>query len=78
VHDLHARLAGAHLPLEVRERGVEVLDHVLGGAVQARGHARVDRDRSTPLASRHGAAFVLALRPWVYSGFAPFLRRRGP
>lgn len=35
----------------------------------------IDRDRGVPLASREGAAFVLALRPWEYSGFTPFLRR---
>jgi hypothetical protein len=33
----------------------------------------VERDRSaTP--SRNGAAFVLALRPWGYSGFKDFER----
>jgi transcriptional regulator with XRE-family HTH domain len=34
----------------------------------------MDRDRATPLGSRSGAAFVLAVRPWAYSGFAPFRR----
>lgn len=33
----------------------------------------VERDRSAPQ-SRNGAAFVLALRPWGYSGSKPFER----
>jgi transcriptional regulator with XRE-family HTH domain len=33
----------------------------------------MDRERSPPEA-RHGAAFVLALRPWVYSGFGQYDR----
>jgi AcrR family transcriptional regulator len=33
----------------------------------------IERDRSTPQ-ERNGAAFVLAMRPWEYSGFAPFRR----
>jgi transcriptional regulator with XRE-family HTH domain len=33
----------------------------------------IEQDRS-PLASRLGAAFVLALRPWAYTGFAQFER----
>jgi len=34
----------------------------------------MDRDRSLPGGKRSGAAFVCALRPWQYSGFAQFLR----
>jgi Cro/C1-type HTH DNA-binding domain len=34
----------------------------------------IEQDRS-PLRARVGAAFVLALRPWAYSGFAQFERR---
>jgi hypothetical protein len=34
----------------------------------------VDRDRALPTTRRAGAAFVLALRPWEYSGFAQFHR----
>lgn len=34
----------------------------------------IEQDRS-PLATRIGAAFVLALRPWAYTGFAEFERR---
>ena len=34
----------------------------------------MDRDRTLPTDKRGGAAFVLALRPWQYSGFAQFLR----
>ena len=34
----------------------------------------IEQDRS-PLSTRLGAAFVLALRPWAYTGFAEFERR---
>jgi hypothetical protein len=34
----------------------------------------IEQDRS-PLPTRLGAAFVLALRPWAYTGFAEFERR---
>jgi transcriptional regulator with XRE-family HTH domain len=34
----------------------------------------IEQDRS-PLRARLGTAFVLALRPWAYSGFAQFERR---
>jgi hypothetical protein len=34
----------------------------------------IEQDRSAPQA-RSGAAFVLALRPWRYSGFAQFERQ---
>jgi transcriptional regulator with XRE-family HTH domain len=33
----------------------------------------IERERAAP-EGRHGAAFVLALRPWGYSGFKPFER----
>jgi AcrR family transcriptional regulator len=33
----------------------------------------LERDR-TPFAQRNGTAFVVALRPWVYSGFGEFAR----
>ena len=33
----------------------------------------MERDR-TPFVHRHGTAFVVALRPWTYSGFDPFVR----
>ena len=33
----------------------------------------IERDRG-PREHRHGAAFVLALRPWNYSGFKQFER----
>jgi hypothetical protein len=33
----------------------------------------IERERPAP-GGRHGAAFVLALRPWGYSGFKPFER----
>ncbi len=34
----------------------------------------IERERAAPQ-DRHGAAFVLALRPWGYSGFKPFERQ---
>jgi DNA-binding Xre family transcriptional regulator len=34
----------------------------------------MDRDRMVPTKKRSGAALVLALRPWAYSGFAEYLR----
>lgn len=34
----------------------------------------MERDRSVPLSQRRGAAFLLALRPWQYSGFSQFQR----
>jgi transcriptional regulator with XRE-family HTH domain len=35
----------------------------------------MDRDRAVPLAERAGAAFLVALRPWQYSGFSQFIRK---
>ena len=37
----------------------------------------MDRDRAVPLTERAGAAFLVALRPWQYSGFSQFLRKIG-
>jgi len=37
----------------------------------------IEHDRS-PRETRHGAAFVLALRPWKYSGFKQFERQAEP
>ncbi len=37
----------------------------------------IERDRSAPQ-ERHGAAFVLAMRPWEYSGFGQFRRDGDP
>jgi hypothetical protein len=37
----------------------------------------IERDRSTTQ-PRNGAAFVLAMRPWNYSGFAQFDRNPRP
>ena len=57
---------------EVSTQGLGELRQVLRTA--ARQCAEIlDRDR-TPRDSRHGAAFVLALRPWKYSGFREFER----
>jgi transcriptional regulator with XRE-family HTH domain len=35
----------------------------------------MERDRGLPTTRRGGAAYVIALRPWQYSGFAQFLRQ---
>jgi len=59
--------------------GGRVSDEALGQLKRAlRGASRecaeiIERDRSTTQ-KRKGAAFVLALRPWNYSGFAQFDR----
>ena len=59
--------------------GGEVSEAGLGELKQAlRNTARqcaeiIERDRA-PREQRHGAAFVLALRPWKYSGFKQFER----
>jgi transcriptional regulator with XRE-family HTH domain len=59
--------------------GGEVSEAALGELKQAlRNSARqcaeiIERDRG-PREHRHGAAFVLALRPWKYSGFKQFER----
>ena len=62
--------------------GGEVSDAALGELKQVlRNTARqcaeiIERDR-VPRENRHGAAFVLALRPWKYSGFNQFEREAG-
>lgn len=35
----------------------------------------MDRDRAVPISERAGAAFLVALRPWQYSGFSQFIRK---
>jgi transcriptional regulator with XRE-family HTH domain len=61
---------------ELSETGLHELKLVLQQS--ARQCAEVlDRDRG-PRAERHGAAFVLALRPWNYSGFKQFERSTEP
>jgi hypothetical protein len=61
---------GAHVSREALARLKRVLQAAARECLEV-----IDRDRSTPIENRSGAAFVLALRPWAYSGFAPFLRR---
>ena len=62
--------------------GGEVSEAALGELKQVlRNTARqcaeiIERDR-VPRENRHGAAFVLALRPWKYSGFNQFEREAG-
>jgi transcriptional regulator with XRE-family HTH domain len=59
--------------------GGEVSDVALGELKQVLGNTArhcaeiIERDR-VPRQDRHGAAFVLALRPWKYSGFKQFER----
>jgi hypothetical protein len=38
----------------------------------------MDRDRAVPISERAGAAFLVALRPWQFSGFSQFLRGSQP
>ena len=63
---------GAHVSREALARLKRVLQAAARECLEL-----IDRDRATPIEGRSGAAFVLALRPWVYGGFAPFLRRSG-
>jgi transcriptional regulator with XRE-family HTH domain len=60
--------------------GGAISDHVLGQLKKvlqnaARECSEMMEDDSAPTASRRGAAFVLALRRWEYSGFAQFMRK---
>jgi DNA-binding Xre family transcriptional regulator len=58
---------------EVSEAGLNELKHVFRNA--SRQCAEIlERDRG-PRESRHSAAFLLALRPWKYSGFEQFERK---
>jgi transcriptional regulator with XRE-family HTH domain len=58
---------------EVSEAGLNELNHVFRNA--SRQCAEIlERDRG-PRESRHSAAFLLALRPWKYSGFQQFERK---
>jgi DNA-binding Xre family transcriptional regulator len=60
---------------EVSEAGFNDLKRVLQNA--ARQCAEVIEHDRGPRTDRHGAAFVLALRRWNYSGFARFKRNGG-
>lgn len=58
---------------EVSEKGLGELKEVLRNTARQCAEV-IDRDRG-PREERHGAAFVLALRPWTYSGFKQFERQ---
>ena len=60
---------------EVSDAGFNDLKGVLQNA--ARQCAEVIEHDRGPRADRHGAAFVLALRRWNYSGFSRFKRGGG-
>jgi transcriptional regulator with XRE-family HTH domain len=57
---------------EVSEKGLGELKVVLRNTARQCAEV-IERDRG-PRENRHGAAFVLALRPWTYSGFKQFER----
>jgi transcriptional regulator with XRE-family HTH domain len=57
---------------EVSEAAVSELKQALRNSARQCAEI-IDRDRG-PREHRHGAAFVLALRPWKYSGFRQFER----
>lgn len=57
---------------EVSETGLGELKRILQQSARQCAEI-IDRERG-PRAERHGAAFVLALRPWNYSGFRQFER----
>ncbi|MGO9853133.1 MAG: helix-turn-helix domain-containing protein [Steroidobacteraceae bacterium] len=75
---LASHFAGAHE--EFVFHGATVSREVLGQLKRVQQNAArecmelIEQDRS-PYATRIGAAFVLALRPWGYTGFAGFERR---
>ena len=83
IHDklLREFLASAFIraPEEFFFHGAMVSDAVHGQLKRVLQHAArecmelIERERAAPQ-DRHGAAFVLALRPWGYSGFKPFER----
>jgi transcriptional regulator with XRE-family HTH domain len=58
---------------KVSEASMAALKRALRAA--ARECALIVDGERAPVAERRGAAFVLALRRWGYSGFAPLLRR---
>jgi hypothetical protein len=70
----HAKIDGT-LDTTFPEAGFNDLKRVLQNA--ARQCAEVIEHDRGPRADRHGAAFVLALRRWNYSGFARFKRSGG-
>ena len=57
---------------EVSEAGLGEMRQALRNAARQCAEI-IERDRG-PREHRHGAAFVLALRPWKYSGFKQFER----
>jgi len=59
---------GASVSREALAQLKRVLQHAARECLEL-----IERDRS-PREQRDGAAFVLALRPWTYSGFRDFLR----
>jgi len=83
IHDrlLREFLASAFMraPEEFFFHGAMVSDAVHAQLKRVLQHAArecmelIERERGAPQ-DRHGAAFVLALRPWGYSGFKPFER----
>jgi hypothetical protein len=61
---------------EVSEAGLNELKQALRNTARQCAEI-IERDRG-PREHRHGAAFVLALRPWKYSGFKEFERELSP
>jgi transcriptional regulator with XRE-family HTH domain len=88
VHNyIHQKLIREFLATHFQESGTEL--DFYGGVVSAGALTQlkrvlqnatrecteiIDRDRDVPLEQRMGAAFLVALRPWQYSGFSQFLR----
>jgi DNA-binding Xre family transcriptional regulator len=60
---------GAMVSDAVQDQLKRVLQHAARECMEL-----IERERAAPQ-DRHGAAFVLALRPWGYSGFKPFERQ---
>ena len=59
------------------EAGLEQVRRLLQRALRD-CQAVTEQDEAQPFQARHGAAIVLAARPWQYSGFRRFLRAPTP
>ena len=89
VHNyIHQKLIKEFMSMQVHGSRSEMIFY--GGAVSTGAFTQIrrtlqnavrecteimDRDRAVPLAERAGAAFLVALRPWQYSGFSQFIRK---
>ena len=88
---IHQRLIKEFMATQFEGKRDEFIFH--GGVVSAAAFTQIkralqnavrecteimDRDRAVPIPDRAGAAFLVALRPWQFSGFSQFLRASPP